>query len=228
MTDSTHITSASITAAACVGDWYTSSGATDTGWLRATRWARVLAWFSLVWMGIEGVIGIWQGSATGSIALIGWALGSVVESLASIIVVWRFTGTRTLSDTAEHTAQKAVAVSFWLLAPYVAVQAVHDLVTAHRAAVSVLGMAIAASSLIVMPVLGFSKRRLGARLDSGTTASEGVQNYLCAAQAAAVLTGLAVIAAWPSGWWIDPAVGLAIAGWSVWEGIQSWRGDDCC
>ncbi len=74
---------------------------------------------------------------------------------------------------------------------------------------------------------GSASHRLGARLGSAATTGEGTQNYLCAAQAAAVLAGLAVTATWPGGWWADPVVGLAIAAAAVWEGIQSWRGDDC-
>lgn len=66
----------------------------DRDTLRAARWARWLAWASLLWMCAEGVIGLWQGFVAGSISLIGWALGSAVEGLASLIVVWRFTGSR--------------------------------------------------------------------------------------------------------------------------------------
>ena len=73
-------------------------------------------------MCIEGGVGLWQGLASGSIALIGWALGSAVEGLASVIVVWRFTGSRTLSETAERRAQRGVAISFWLIAPYIAAE----------------------------------------------------------------------------------------------------------
>ncbi len=200
----------------------------DAGWHRAAGQARLLAWVSLVWMGAEGAIGLWQGFTVGAIALIGWALGSAVEGLASVIVVWRFTGDRTLSDTAERRAQQAVAVSFWLLAPYVAIESVRDLANGHRAEATVLGMVVAASSLLVMPILGYAKQRLGARLGSGATAGEGIQNYLCAAQAGAVLLSLAVTASWAGGWWLDPVIGLAIAAWSVWEGMQAWRGDDCC
>ena len=200
----------------------------EVGWLRAAAWAKALAWMSLVWMCAEGALGLWQGFAAGSIALVGWALGSAVEGLASVIVVWRFTGARTLSQTAERRAQKAVAVSFWLLAPYIAVEAIRDLIGSHHAGTTVVGMVLAASSLLVMPALGYAKQRLGARLTSRATAGEGVQNYLCAAQAGAVLTGLGVTAAWPGGWWVDPVIGLGIAAWSVWEGIKSWRGEDCC
>lgn len=203
-------------------------GAADEGWLQAARWARALACASLAWMCAEGAVGIWQGVVAGSIALLGWALGSAVEGLASVIVVWRFSGARTLSETAERRAQKAVAVSFWLVAPYIAVGSIGDLVGAHHAHATSIGIVLTAVSVVVMPALGYAKRRLGARLDSGATVGEGIQNYLCAAQAGAVLVGLAVTAAWAGGWWVDPVIGLAIAAWSVRKGVESWRGDDCC
>ena len=190
--------------AGCAGDCCTPGTAPmvrDAGWRRAAGQARLLAWVSLVWMSAEGAIGLWQGFAFGSIALIGWALGSAVEGLASVIVVWRFTGKRTLSDTAERRAQQAVAVSFWLLAPYVAIESTRDLMSGHGADTTVLGMVLAASSLLIMPLLGYAKQRLGARLHSGATAGEGIQNYLCAAQAGAVLLSLAVTASWAGGWW---------------------------
>jgi hypothetical protein len=75
---------------------------------------------------------------------------------------------------------------------------------------------------------GMAKHRLGRRLSSGATAGEGTQNLICAAQAAAVLLALAVVALWPGGWPIDPIIALGIAAWSVWEGNRSWRGADCC
>jgi divalent metal cation (Fe/Co/Zn/Cd) transporter len=176
----------------------------------------------------EGVIGLWQGLAAGSVALTGWALGSAVEGLASVIVVWRFTGSRTLSETAERRAQRGVAVSFWLLAPYIAVESVRDLIVGHHPEATVTGMVLTAVALLVMPLLGRAKHKLAARLGSAATAGEGTQNFLCAAQAAAVLLGLAVTAAWPATWWLDPAIGLGIAAVAVREGNGSWRGDDCC
>jgi divalent metal cation (Fe/Co/Zn/Cd) transporter len=176
----------------------------------------------------EGAVGLWQGLASGSAALTGWALGSAVEGLASLIVIWRFTGTRTLSATAERRAQHGVAVSFWLLAPYIAAQSAWDLAVGHHAQTTAVGIALTAVAVVVMPLLGQVKHKLGARLDSAATTGEGTQNYLCAAQAAAVLAGLAVTAAWPGGWWADPVIGLAIAATAAWEGLQFWRGDDCC
>ncbi|OBH11507.1 hypothetical protein A5695_18965 [Mycobacterium sp. E1747] len=199
----------------------------DAEWIRAAGWARWLAWASLLWMCAEGAFGLWQGFTVGSISLIGWALGSAVEGLASVIVVWRFTGDRMLSETSERRAQRGVAISFWLIAPYIAVESVRNLLTGARPGTTVIGIALTAAALVLMPLLGWAKRRLGGRLNSRATAGEGTQNYLCAAQSAAVLLTLAVIALWPGGWWLDPAVGLVIAGVAVREGFQAWRGEDC-
>lgn len=203
-------------------------GPRGAGWQRAARQARWLAWASLAWMCTEGAVGLWQGLGAGSAALTGWALGSAVEGLASVIVIWRFTGTRALSQTSERRAQRGVAVSFWLLAPWIAAESARDLASGHHAGAPAIGIVLAAVAVAVMPLLGWAKRRLAARLGSGATAGEGTQNYLCAAQAAAVLLGLAVTAAWPGGWWADPVTALAIAAAAAWEGAQSWRGDDCC
>lgn len=203
------------------------SAGRDEAWLRDARWARALSWASLAWMTIEGAAGLAAGIAAASIALTGWALSSVVEGLASVIVIWRFTGSRTRSETAEHTAQKAVAVSFWLLAPYVAIESIHKLITAQHPGTSVLGIVVTALSLAIMPVLAVAKHRLGARLNSGATAGEGTQNLLCAYLAGAVLAGLAANA-WLGWWWLDPLIGLAVAAAAIREGRKAWRGEDCC
>jgi len=152
----------------------------DSDWHRAARTALWLSWASLGWMTVEGAVGLLAGFRAGSTGLVGWALSSGVEGLASIIVIWRLTGTRTLSDTSERTAQRAVAVSFWLLAPYVAVQATHDLLTGSHPDASPVGIALTVSSILVMPALGRAKHQLGARLGSTATAGEGTQNLLCA------------------------------------------------
>jgi divalent metal cation (Fe/Co/Zn/Cd) transporter len=186
-----------------------------------------MAWVSMFAMLIEGVVGVWQGLAVGSIALTGWALGGLPEALASAMVAWRFSGSRTLSQTAERRAQRGVALSFWLTAPYIAAESFHHLLGQHHAETSVIGMALTAASLVLMPILGRVNHSLAERLDSAATAGEGTQNYLCGAQAAAVLVGLAVVAVWPSCWWFDPVIGLGVATAAIWQGVKSWRGEDC-
>jgi hypothetical protein len=178
-------------------------------------------------MSIEGAVGLLAGFQASSIALVGWALSSVVEGLASIIVIWRFTGTRTLSETSEARAQKAVAISFWLLAPYVAVESIRNLVSKEVPETTLLGIGLTIGSLLLMPALGIAKQRLGARLNSGATAGEGTQNLLCAYLAAAVLAGLIGNSLW-GWWWLDPIAGLVVAAVAVKEGREAWRGDNCC
>jgi divalent metal cation (Fe/Co/Zn/Cd) transporter len=199
----------------------------DANWHRDARTALALSWASLAWMTLEGAIGVYAGARANSVSLLGWALSSVVEGLASIIVIWRLTGTRTLSPTSERSAQKAVAVSFWLLAAYVAVQAGADLLTGQHATTSRLGIALTISSVLIMPILGRAKHRLGARLDSAATAGEGTQNLLCAYLAAAVLVGL-VVNATLGWWWLDPLIALGVAAVAVQEGREARQGERCC
>ncbi|MCW2600353.1 MAG: putative conserved integral rane protein [Frankiales bacterium] len=192
--------------------------------VRVVLW---LSWGSLLWMTLEGALGLFAGLRANSVSLVGWALGSVIEGLASVLVIWRFTGSRRLSGTAESRAQKGVALSFWLLAPYIAIEAVRDLLGNHQVESTVLGVVMTASSVLVMPALGLAKRTLGQRLDSDATAGEGTQNLLCAAQGAAVLLGLGIHAATGANW-VDPVVALLLAAWAVREGTAAWRGRSCC
>lgn len=198
----------------------------DAGWLRAARQARLLAWASLVWMTLEGVGGLVAGLQANSISVLTWAASSAVEGLASAIVIWRFTSHRTLSDLSERRAQKWVAASFFLLAPYFLYEAVHRLLTGAEAEATVLAVSLTASSLALMPLLGWAKLRLGRRLDSSATSGEGVQNLLCAGQALAAL--VAILGASAGLTVLDPLAAFLIAGIAAKEGIELWRGEDSC
>jgi len=196
-------------------------------WHDAARKARWLSWLSLAWMGAEGVIALTVGILAGSIALVSFGLDSFIEGFASLVIVWRFTGSRLLSHAAEERAQKLVAVQFFLLAPYVAFEAIHKLLTGAQPETSWLGIALVTSSVIGMPFLGIAKRRLADKLGSVATRGEGTQNLLCAYLAAAVLVGLLGNALFGF-WWLDPAAALFVAAVAVKEGRESWRGEGCC
>jgi divalent metal cation (Fe/Co/Zn/Cd) transporter len=196
-------------------------------YLREARKAKLLSWASLGYMALEGIVAVIAGVVAGSIALIGFGLDSAIEGFASVVIVWRFTGWRTLSEHAERRAQQLVAIQFFILAPYVGFESVRTLIEGHRAEVSVIGIGLAVSSLVLMPILGRAKQRIGDRIGSSATASEGKQNLLCAYLAAALLVGLLGNALF-SAWWLDPIVGLFIAGGAVQEGREAWRGDACC
>ncbi len=188
---------------------------------------RLLSWLSLGWMSIEGAVAITAGILASSIALVGFGLDSVVEGVASVIIVWRFSGHRVFSHAAEQRAQRLVAVQFFLLAPYLAFESVKALIGAERPDVSWVGIGLAAGSVAFMPILGIAKERLADQLGSAATKGEGRQNMLCAYLAAALLVGLlgnALLGAW----WLDPFVGLLIAAVAVKEGREAWRGEGCC
>jgi divalent metal cation (Fe/Co/Zn/Cd) transporter len=194
---------------------------------RLIRRAKALSWLSLAYMTAEGAVAITAAILAGSVALLGFGLDSAIEGLASIIVIWRFTGTRRHSQHAEQHAQRLVAITFFLLAPYITQDAIRTLVGGEHPRTSWLGIGLSISSIIVMPILGKAKQGIGKRLGSGATAGEGTQNMLCAYLAAGVLTGLALNAAFGL-WWADPAVALGIGALALYEGGQTWRGEGCC
>lgn len=196
-------------------------------WLHAARRARLLSWISLAWMGAEGALAITAGVLAGSIALVGFGIDSFIEGIASLVIVWRFTGARLHSGAAERRAQRLVAIQFFLLAPYVSFEAIEKLAGGEQPRTSWLGVALTASSLAGMPMLGIAKRRLAERLGSAATRGEGMQNILCAYLAAAVLAGLLGNTLFGL-WWLDPVAALAIAAVAVKEGRASWRGEGCC
>jgi divalent metal cation (Fe/Co/Zn/Cd) transporter len=191
------------------------------------RRARLLAWTSLAWLGFEGVATVAAGVLAGSVALVGNGLDSAIEALASFVVIWRFASARITSDRAERTAQRIVAVSFFLLAPYIAFAATRALAVEHHAETTWLGIGLSIGTLMICPWLGRAKIRLGDRLGSRATTGDGRQNLICAYLAVGVLAGLVANTAFGI-WWLDPVVALVIAGVAVREGQQTWRGEACC
>jgi len=172
-------------------------------------------------------VAIAAGVAAGSIALVGFGADSLIESVAGLIVLWRFAASRVASDAAEERAQRLIGVSFFVLAGYVTVEAVRTLAGGSHPDVSWVGIGLAAVTLVTMPPLAIAKGRVGERLASSATKSEGRQNMVCAYLSAALLVGLGAnaIAGW---WWADPIAALVVAAVAAYEGRQAWRGDACC
>ncbi len=190
------------------------------------RRVKLLSWLSLAWMTVEGAIGVTAGILANSIALIGYGLDSSIEGIASIVIIWRFTGDRLHSDDAESRAQKVVALSFFLLAPYIIVGALDRLLTGQKPQPSWVGIGLAIVSITLMPIFGRAKKRLGNQLQSAATAGEGTQNILCAYLSLAILIGLGANALFGL-WWADPTVALIVAIVAVQAGVQTWRGQGC-
>jgi divalent metal cation (Fe/Co/Zn/Cd) transporter len=117
------------------------------------RRARWLAWSSLAWMTVEGGVAVTAGLIASSPALIGFGFDSAIEGLASVIIIWRFAERRALSEDAEQRAQKLVAISFFILAPYVAYEAITTLAGSQHPESSVIGIVLTVTSLILMASL---------------------------------------------------------------------------
>src|SRR5918995_1949276 len=194
---------------------------------RLVRRAKQLAWLGVGWHGVEAAIAVGAGVVAGSIALVGFGADSLIESLAGIILLWRFAAARALSESAERSAQKLIGVSFYLIAAYVGFEAVRSLLAGARPEASWIGIGLAAVTLVTMPPLAIAKARVGDKLGSSATRSEGQQNMLCAYLSTALLVGLGANALFGL-WWADPVTALLIAGVAVKEGRESWRGESCC
>jgi divalent metal cation (Fe/Co/Zn/Cd) transporter len=189
--------------------------------------ARLLAWLGIGWHAIEAAVAIGAGIAASSIALVGFGADSVIESIAGFVLIWRFGARRHASEAAEQRAHRLIGVSFWVIAAYVAVEAVRQLITGAHPDTSWIGIGLAIVTLATMPPLAGAKAKVAASLGSAATRAEGRQNMLCAYLSAALVVGLGANAllGW---WWADPATALLIAAVAVREGREAWHGEACC
>ena len=196
---------------------------------RLVRRAKLLAWGGNAWHFVEFAIAVGAGVAAGSIALVGFGIDSLIESLAGFIIIWRFASRRSLSVTAERRAQQLVAASYAILVVYILVEATRSLIGGDQPEASWVGIGLAAFTAPTMPLLARAKRRVGHELGSAATVGEAEQNQICAYLSVALLVGLLANAllGW---WWADPAAALVIAAVAAQEGVDAWRGEscDCC
>jgi divalent metal cation (Fe/Co/Zn/Cd) transporter len=198
--------------------------------LRQSRWLNAA---TIGWNTVEGVVAVAAGLAAGSVSLVGFGADSAIEVSAALVLAWRLHQERHegCMQNADRRATRLIAASFAVLAAYVAVEAVRDLITVARPDESIVGVVMAALSLAVMPVLARAKRRLAPALGSAAVVADANQTNLCALLSAVLLVGLAANAAlgW---WWADPVAGLGIAGLAAVEARRTWRAesleDTCC
>jgi divalent metal cation (Fe/Co/Zn/Cd) transporter len=185
--------------------------------------ARLLAWTTIAWNVIEAAIAIGAGVVAGSLALVGFGIDSSIEVFAAVVVLWRL---QDVAEDREERALKLIAVSFFVLAVYVVVQAVRDFVSAADAKTSAVGIGLAIASLLVMPTLAIAKKRTGVALNNRSVIADAAETKLCAYLSIVLLVGL-VLDASLNWWWADPVAALGIAALAVREGREAWQGDDC-
>lgn len=200
----------------------------------AVIWARRLNRLTITWNAVEGVAVIVVGIRASSISLIGWGFDSFVELVAGLVLAWRLRLERGDADTrhaADRRAQRLIAACFAVLAAYVLAESLRDLISGNPPDGSILGIALAALSLVVMPILARLKLQLAVMLGSQAVQAEAAQTSLCALLSGAVLIGLGanVLFGW---WWADPSAGLFIAVAAAYTAVRMWRADSladtCC
>ncbi len=157
--------------------------------------------------------------------MVGFGLDSTVEVSSGLVILWQFR--HTMPESRERVALRLMAVSFFALAAYVAVECVRALISGHDADSSAVGIGLAVASLIIMPFLSWAQRRTGKALGSNAVVADSTQTLLCTYLSAVLLVGLMLNAT--LGWsWADPLAGLVIAAVAVKEGREAWRGEGCC
>ncbi|WP_432058177.1 cation transporter [Streptomyces sp. bgisy022] len=193
-----------------------------------TRRIRVLAAATITYNVVEAVVALAAGTVASSTALIGFGLDSVIEVSSAAALSWQFSAREhAVREARETTTLRIIAVSFFVLAAYVSVDAARALAGTGGADRSFTGIVLAALSLAVMPFLSAAQRRAGRELGSASAVADSKQTLLCTYLSAVLLAGLVLNAT--LGWtWADPVAALVIAAVAVKEGRNAWRGEGCC
>lgn len=196
-------------------------------WLRR---AQLLVLATAAYNAIEAVIAIWAGFAARSIALVGFGFDSVIELAAAAVVLWRLRvessgAAEERIEAAETKVHRFVGITFFLLAIYVLFEAGSRLWTRELAEESIIGIALAVASLIIMPLIAIAKLRAANALHSNALRAEAKETLACAYLSFTLLAGLAANATlgW---WWADPTAALLMIPWLVREGREAFEDDD--
>ena len=197
---------------------------------RLTRRGLRLAQITVAYNVVEGVVAVAAGLAAGLVSLVGFGVDSGVESLAAVLVglrlAARLRGGGPDVDRERRTL-RAVAVTFFLLAAYVVVEGVRSLTVGDVPRTSVVGLALLAVSLLVMPLLAAAKYRVGRALHDPLVLADAAETRVCVLLSVSTLVGLGAFALTGAAW-LDPAAGFVVAAFAVHEGREAWEGELAC
>lgn len=193
---------------------------------RAVRWEQLTIGYNVV----EGVVALIAGFIAGSVALVGFGFDSWIEVAAATVVLHRLTTELRgghADEEKERRALRFVAITFFVLAAYVTIEGVRDLITGSEPSLSIVGIALTGVSIVVMPWLAHVKRKAGEAMGSRLVIADAAETKLCAWLSVSTFAGLVVYAV--LGWgWVDPVAGFVIAGFALKEGREAWEGELVC
>lgn len=198
------------------------------------RWQRIalaLVVATLIYNVIEAVVAIASGVAARSVALIGFGLDSVIECAAAGVLLWRLSleargADPEVVERSERRVGRFIGGTFLALSLYVVGQAGFQLWTRQAPEESLLGIALALASLVIMPLVAAGKLRAARAIGSGALRAEAKETLACSYLSLALLVGL-VAHAWWGAWWADPAAALLMVPWLIKEGLEGLRGEGC-
>lgn len=195
------------------------------------RFGLLLSYLTVAYNIIEGIISVVVGSATGSVALVGFGLDSFIESLSGSVMIWRLSKHGKISEEEEERveakAANLVGATFFILAAYVLYEAIKNLVSNEVATPSLLGIVIAVLSLLIMPTLAYLKNKTGKEIGSHSLVADSKQTVICVLMSVALLIGLTANYLYGI-WWLDPVAGLFFVFILVKEGYTAIKYKDLC
>ena len=196
---------------------------------RLVRRGRYLEYFTIGYNSLEGLIAVGAGLVAGSIALVGFGFDSLIEVTSGAVLLWRLHADvdEARRERVEAISLRLVGVCFIVLALYVSYDSIKSLLRREVPDESLIGIILAAVSLIVMPLLVRAKRRVARSINSGALMADSKQTELCTYLSAILLVGL-LLNALLGWWWADPLAALIMVPIIAKEGIEALRGNTCC
>lgn len=195
---------------------------------RLTRRGLRLAQLTVAYNVVEGVLAVGAGLAAGLVSLVGFGFDSAIESTIAVLVGLQLAARLRHGEADEEKERrtlKAVAVTFYVLAAYIVVESIRDLVAGDRPEQSPLGLGVLVASAVFMPILAAAKRRVGERLGGDRLIlSDAAETKICWYLSISTLVGLGLFSLTGAAW-LDPLAGFVIAGFAVNEGREAWEGE---
>jgi divalent metal cation (Fe/Co/Zn/Cd) transporter len=192
---------------------------------RLLRRALELSALSIALGAVAGGVAVVVGLATGRLSLLGFGFDAVVDSAASVVLVWRFrieTSRPHHAERAEQIAERVVSAVLLVLAVYLGWGAVQALATGARPAATEVGIVISLVSIVALPPLAIAKRRVANALGSGALRADSLLTGI-----AALLAGLSLASFGLTEWLgisgADAVGGLIVAAVLAREGISAFR-----